>query len=466
MKFLLFGTGDYYQRYKKWFERGDVLALLDNAPEKQNTLIDEIKVLSPQEGVKLPYDAIVILSFYVREMRSQLMMLGVSAGKVYHFYDLNRLIYRKENKKPIEYYGGAEKIVASERQAGKKILLLSHDLTLGGPSIALFHTAKIIMKHGYQVVYASMIDGPLRSKLLSNHIPVIVDVNLQIETMMEADWTGQFSLIIGNTINYHVFFSRRNESIPAVWWLHDASFFYNGVDPEVLQNMSRRNLTVCSVGPIPKKAIHKFVPDLPVKNLLYAVEDTADHAKRKQNLRGNVCFVTIGYVGEIKGHDILIEAIKNLSAEKRKNAVFCFVGQNSSVMAQNLMREIGDIPEIVMTGAVGRDMIHEILNSADVLICPSREDSMPTVAAEAMMHNVPCILSDMTGTAELIENGLNGLVFPGENVKALTSQIVWCMEHRVELIRMGEKARRVYEEFFSMSAFEERLMEMVGECLR
>lgn len=74
--------------------------------------------------------------------------------------------------------------------------------------------------------------------------------------------------------------------------------------------MSRRNLTVCSVGPIPKNAIHKFVQDLPVKDLLYAVEDTEDHAKRKQKLRGNVCFVTIGYVGEIKGHDILIEAIK------------------------------------------------------------------------------------------------------------------------------------------------------------
>ena len=65
MKYLLFGTGDYYNRYKKWFESADVVALLDNAVEKQNTVLDNIRVLSPQEGVKLEYDVIIILSFYV-----------------------------------------------------------------------------------------------------------------------------------------------------------------------------------------------------------------------------------------------------------------------------------------------------------------------------------------------------------------------------------------------------------------
>ena len=60
MKFLLFGTGDYYERYKKWFDRETVQALLDNAPEKQNTEIDGVPVYSPAEGVKKSYDAVVI----------------------------------------------------------------------------------------------------------------------------------------------------------------------------------------------------------------------------------------------------------------------------------------------------------------------------------------------------------------------------------------------------------------------
>ena len=51
MKFLLFGTGDYYERYKKWFDKNQVLALLDNSPVKQQTWIDEIQVVSPEQGI-------------------------------------------------------------------------------------------------------------------------------------------------------------------------------------------------------------------------------------------------------------------------------------------------------------------------------------------------------------------------------------------------------------------------------
>ena len=198
MKYLLFGTGDYYERYKKWFDKKDILALLDNSEAKQNMLLDDIPVLPPQEGVKLPYDGVVILSFYVRQMRSQLLSLGVPENRIYHFYDLNRLIYNRERKKPVRYYDGMGResgTAPGPEEAGKKILLLSQDLTLGGPAIALFHAAKALVKHGYQAVYASMLDGPLREQLLAAGIPVIVDVNLQIETMREADWVDRKSVV-------------------------------------------------------------------------------------------------------------------------------------------------------------------------------------------------------------------------------------------------------------------------------
>ncbi len=54
---------------------------------------------------------------------------------------------------------------------------------------------------------------------------------------------------------------------------------------------------------------------------------------------------------------------------------------------------------------------------------------MPTVCAEAMMHSVPCILSDAAGTAAYVEDGVNGLVFQSENVQELSEKIKWCMNH-------------------------------------
>ena len=63
MKILIFGTGDYYQRYKKWIAKEKVVALLDNSPAKQHTVMDGIKVVSPREGISKDFDVVIILSF-------------------------------------------------------------------------------------------------------------------------------------------------------------------------------------------------------------------------------------------------------------------------------------------------------------------------------------------------------------------------------------------------------------------
>lgn len=471
MKFLLFGTGDYFERYKKWFRKEEVVALLDNSPNKQNTIIDGMKVLSPKEGIRLSFDVIVILSFYVKEMREQLHHLGVPDSKIYHFYDLHQLLFSKERKKEVQYYGNFEAETANinENSRGKKILLLSHDLELGGPALALYQTAKVLTGNGYFVVFASMIDGPLKGILLEKDIPVIVDANLQIATMAETGWIKGFDLLICNTINYHVFLSVRSNSKPIIWWLHDSAFFYHGVKTSVLQSIDRKNMTVCSVGPIPAQAIHNFIPDLPVDCLIYGVEDTVSSISSKRDLfvkkETKLCFVTIGYIENRKGQDVLIEAIRLLPQEIREMVNFYLVGPNSSVMAQNIMKQVKEMPEIVITGAVDRERIDEILGRADMLICPSREDPMPTVCAEAMMHGVPCLVSDVTGTADYIDDGISGFVFPSENVQSLSEKIIWCVKNSVDLCKIGENARKVYDNNFSTNVFERKLLQIVGNAL-
>lgn len=467
-KILLFGTGDYYNRYKKWFPREDVLALLDNAPDKQDTLLEGIPVVSPKQGVQLPYDIIVILSFYVKTMKRQLVELGVPEEKIYHFYDLNRLICSgngeaaADYKKNIEYYGGAKQVEPSSA-----ILLLTHDLTMGGPSLALYHMALALLKQEKKVVMASMLDGPLREVLVQAGIPVIVDANLQVETMRDAGWPEKFSLIVCNTINFHVFLSERNTDTPVVWWLHDSSFFYDGVNPGVLQAISRKNMQVCAVGPVARKAMEKFRTDLSIQDLLYGVADEVEGCEGTGNRPGTdrdrVCFVTIGYIEMRKGQDILVKALRDMPDVMRGKAVFYMVGQDTSLLAGRIREEIENMPGAVMTGVLDREEIHALLEQADVLVCPSREDPMPTVAAEAMMHGVPCILSDATGTAGYIQDGQDGIVFHSGDTKQLSEKLVWCIEHPERLSDMGILARKVYENVFSVQVFEENVRHIMSK---
>lgn len=464
MRVLLFGTGDYYNRYKKWFDRQEVVALLDNSEQKQHTVIDGVEVLSPEEGIRCDYDIIVILSFYVKQMKQQLISLGVDKNRIYHFYDLHQLLTSDAVNRPVQYFLNAKEMIECMQSTVPKILLLSHDLSLGGPAIALFHAVRVLKKQGYMVVFASMLDGPLKERLIENDVPVIVDENLQISTMLETDWVSSFSLVICNTLNYHVFLSERDTRIPIIWWLHDATFFYEGVNKDVIGNISLSNLKAVSVGPVPAEAVREFLPDMDCDELLYGVADTENSGAvtgEKEVTR----FITIGFLEARKGQDILLQAIRKLPDNIRCNSEFYIVGHEATLFGERIRGESSGIKEIVFTGSVGREKIHELLSMSDILICPSRQDPMPTVAAEAMMHSVPCIVSDAAGTAAYIHDGEDGFIFPSENVQTLAEKIEWCVANRERLVGMGEKARKLYEEYFSMPAFEKSFMNIIQEAL-
>lgn len=465
MKFLLFGTGDYYNRYRKWFEEQEVLALLDNAERKQHTVMDGWEVLSPEEGIKLEYDAIVILSFYVKQMKNQLLSLGVEGSRIYHFYDLNRLLFGRKPVMPVQYYLNAKEVMEKTEPVPGKVLLLSQDLTMGGPGIALFHAAEVLAGKGFGVVYGSMLDGPMREKLMEKNIPVVVDENLQISTMRETRWVEAFSLIVCNTMNFHVFLSERDAAIPVIWWLHDAGFFYDGVDRNVIGKIRLDNLKAVTVGPVPAKAVKEFLPAMECGELLYGVEDVADGGCIKKNIEGKLRFTTIGFFEDIKGQDILLEAIKRLSADVRCNCEFYMVGYNGTLFGEWLRKRSEGMKEVIYTGVMERKEIHELLENSDVLICPSRQDSMPTVAAEAMMHGTPCIMSDATGTAAYIQDGKDGLLFQNGDILGLAGKIEWCVLNKDLLLYMGKKARGLYENYFSMTAFADRFLEIVDHAL-
>lgn len=464
MNYLIFGTGDYYNRYKKWFEHQEIVALLDNSELKQYTMIDGIRVLPPEEGIKLQYDFIIILSFYVKQMKQQLISLGVCEDKIYHFYDLHQLYPFNKLHIQVQYYLNAEEVVQSQEQTNFKVLLLSTDLTFGGPSIALFQAAMVLKKQGYIVVFAAMWDGALREKLIKHDIPVVVDENFPMLTMKQTAWVNIFSLIICNTLNFHVFLSERDIAIPVVWWLHDARFFYDGVNRKVFERICLENLKVVTVGPVPAMAVKEFLPNLKCEELLYGVREVESCSVRKSN--SNVMrFITIGFLEDIKGQDILLQAVKKLSDSIRHKCEFYIVGHNKTLFGEKIKNESTNICEMIFTGSVSHEKIYELLVASNVLICPSRQDTMPTVVAEAMMHAVPCIVSDAIGTTAYICEGVNGLIFKSEDATALAEKIEWCVLNKEKLGEIGSKARGIYDKYFSITAFERRFMKIVNDAL-
>lgn len=185
----------------------------------------------------------------------------------------------------------------------------------------------------------------------------------------------------------------------------------------------------------------------------------------ESQMASKIRFITIGYIERRKGQDILIEAIGHLPEMVAGRAEFFLVGQDTSVMAQELKRKMEGMSNVRMCGTVSREEVHRLLDVSDMMICPSREDPMPTVCAEAMMHHVPCLMSDSVGTCAYIRDGYDGVIFRCGDSMELSEKIRWCIEHREELSEMGERAFRIYESVFSEQVFEENLLRYVREMI-
>ena len=79
--------------------------------------------------------------------------------------------------------------------------------------------------------------------------------------------------------------------------------------------------------------------------------------------------------------------------------------------------------------------IARVYEMTDVLVCPSRKESMSVAVAEAMMHAKPSIVSDAAGISAYIDNYNEGIIFKSGN----SAELKKAMDvHRVNLKKLLE----------------------------
>ncbi|MHB1035985.1 MAG: glycosyltransferase [Pirellulales bacterium] len=136
---------------------------------------------------------------------------------------------------------------------------------------------------------------------------------------------------------------------------------------------------------------------------------------------GEVAIGSVGRVEPQKRFDILLQAFVNLSARQPNLRLFIAGEGSLRGKLEAMARELGVAERCRFLGhRTDADGIYQAL---DVFVQSSDYEGTPNVVLEAMAFETPIVATDVGGTAELIQDGVHGLVVPPGNPEALARAI-------------------------------------------
>ncbi|MGA2159070.1 MAG: FkbM family methyltransferase [Dehalococcoidia bacterium] len=167
--------------------------------------------------------------------------------------------------------------------------------------------------------------------------------------------------------------------------------------------------------------------------------------------------MVVGTVMELKGQIDAVLAVKEL-VRRGKDVELAVVGP----MAQDYAGTLNDVihkanlhGQIKMPGWT--DKPFWAMNQADIILVCSRFESFGRAAAEAMLLGKPVIGSNNTGTAELIRDGFNGLLYETGDHLQLADRIEYLIDHKEKIEEFGHNGRVYAEKTFSKQNFGDKI---------
>ena len=170
--------------------------------------------------------------------------------------------------------------------------------------------------------------------------------------------------------------------------------------------------------------------------------------------------VSIGTVGQRKGHFTIVEA----AAQLRDVPVqFLFAGPQEDAQTGARLRaridELGVGDSIVFLGPVGRDQKWQLLAQTDIFLLPSYGENLPNSALEAMAASLPIVCTTVGALPEMLEPDSNAIFMQPGDVAALAQAVRNLAADADRRAAMGRRNRAAVEANYSF----ERTAALFGE---
>lgn len=109
---------------------------------------------------------------------------------------------------------------------------------------------------------------------------------------------------------------------------------------------------------------------------------------------------------------------------------------------KKLIRELHLQKQVVWLGCLNEANMRAALLQSSIFVMPSSLENSPNSLGEAMLLGMPCIATNAGGTAGMLTNGKEGILYQPEDISALTRAILTLLDDPALAKRYGDAARQ------------------------
>lgn len=354
-----------------------------------------------------------------------------------------------------------------------RVLFFFHETTWSGAPIQLWHVVRALQARGYDVAVAvpkagAAESGPISGLLEQRGAEIFPLVDLSAPPKMEElrALCRQFDVIVANTlVMWSAVEAAHAEGVPVIWYIHESR-----VAEQLLAHnpgmQSAFELADLLVMPTCRTAqLYAAFTDRAIEVVPYGIPPAPEQAKRPEETQTQ--FLLLGSYERRKGQDIFLEAITQFPEEARQRAAFRMAGRAlETEFHADLLRRAAGMPDVELSGALEHDAALAATSAADVLVCASRDETMPIAILEAMSLGKAIVSTDVGGISEWLTDGKNVLIVPPENIGALAQALTRCLDEPSLAAHLGANARRTFTEHFSINRLGTNFARLIEQVRR
>lgn len=336
----------------------------------------------------------------------------------------------------------------------RRILLVSHEMSLSGAPQSLLRQARYMRDAGYQVVVWTMLSGCLESRYADEKFRVEVvkpdnraDVRRRIVELAP-------DLAVCNTFKTYPFADMLSSMrVPTVWFIRETGDLRGPLAHDRdFSRVFRGFYNLYTISEYARRVISEYNPNVRFFN--NSVEDVfREFAAASAILR----FGFIGSTVRRKGLRELLAAFKDAFGGRRDVALLVAGAVDGTEEGEVLRERYAGLASVTWLGEVLGESKRAFFDSIDVLCMPSLDEPAGLSLLEGAMYGKALLATDTVG-ARYVVGEANGRVVP---VSRLSEGLAYFDAHRAELSAMQRESRQRYLEYATPERERAAVLEMV-----